>query len=96
MSAGHRTVVVGEQLRPGAFLDQAIDRTLAAAGTATVSVAVLDRADGRTSLAVWIPAGCSIEPVLLERIRSALALAFVGVSVVGRPLEALAEPVGLT
>ena len=96
MIVGRRTVVVGEGLRTGATLDEAIDRALVAAGRASVSVAVLDRADGRTALAIWIPGAEHSEPDLLDRISRELGRAFTVVSVVERERETLAEPAGLT
>lgn len=71
MTAGRRTVLVGERLRPGISLDAALEQVAALSGAA-ISLAVLDRSDGRSSVAVGVDGAGASHEQGIERIREAL------------------------
>ena len=54
---GHRMVVVGERLRPGYTVDDAVRVAASIDRGSVLSVAVLDRPDGTTVVAVSVDAG---------------------------------------
>ena len=96
MSSTRQMVMVGEAMRPGSSLDEVMDRIVAASGSASITVAVLDRVDGRTCLAVGFEGDAEPGPETVHRIVAELEVTFNDVSVVRSPSKELAGCGGLT
>ena len=96
MTPARRTVVVGERLLPGYTIDGAMWLVLSLGGESVLSVAVLDRPDGTTVLAVTVFPGAVGRDVIQDRLVSDLHAVFVSVSVLESDSSAIEMGESLT
>lgn len=96
MIMSHRTVLIGEGLRPDTPIDIAIDRIAALAGETTIALAVLDRSSSQASLAVAVRDSQADDLALLQLLASELAPLFEHVVVAESSIAGLAVEDRLT